>query len=252
MALYAITDEQLTGIASAIRNKAGSASAMSVDEMPQAIENIPTGGGDTPLLVAWKELYSAEAAADAMPLSESVQGFDFVRITSTNGTFMTEFVLPVAALADIRTGRSNILTVAYPYANSAYYRLNISSDNQFTKSGSSGTIYIAKIEGGKANKSLTVTKLFDQVGAPWFVQDLTVEEDLSQYDLLCIISDKNTTARYDVPNTLTNPLKNFRQTFFQYLQNGLGIGYVEPHRIRQDSTGNAISIGMLYGIKEGA
>lgn len=48
MAVGYLDSQYLTNIADAIRTKAGTTATMSVPEMPTAISNIPTGGGDTP------------------------------------------------------------------------------------------------------------------------------------------------------------------------------------------------------------
>lgn len=109
---YTIQDTILTGIANAIRKKTGKVSPIVPENMANEIESISGGGGSTPFDFetdcTWETLFTGDSAVASIPLSKSIQGFDFIKIKTAHGTgYTTTFttIVPIECIAYCRLNK---------------------------------------------------------------------------------------------------------------------------------------------------
>ena len=81
-----VTGSKLTAIANAIRAKGGTSAQLTLDQMPQAVDDLPTGGGgfDTSQLTGMIKFYGPSGYSY---YSIDVAGLDLSNMTMANGMF---------------------------------------------------------------------------------------------------------------------------------------------------------------------
>lgn len=211
MADSIVSSSKITAVANAIRAKAGTQSTMTLDEMPTAIANIPSGGGNTPLAGydgrSWNAAVVSHIDTTGMTdmsymfyYQQNVTSLDVSNFDTSNVTTMDDMFYECRQLTTLNLGNWNTSALTSTIDMFAYCT-RLSTIYNFSNLNTSNVQYMQRMFQG-------------------FAQQLTPHPSLD--------------------------LSHFRTSNVQYMQNMFSLSVLSSLDLDNWDTSNALSMQNMF------